>query len=1581
MRIKKLLSFAVAAAMTISALCGAMSITAFAAEEVSNSCGDGVVWEYDTATTTLKFSYTGEGTGVMTDYENSTKTPWRNYDTRATSIVFEEGITHIGACSFVNFSKLTSLSLPDTLKSIGREGFYSFKMTSIELPSSLETIGEEAFYASKLTEITIPGSVKTISASAFLKSTSLVTVNLNEGLQTIGANAFQNCTKINGVTIPGTVQSIGDLAFQSCSGMLNLTFSEGSTETVIGANAFEKCSKLANITLANHITTIGENAFLSCNALKDVAIPKSVKEIKNNAFDSSGIETITIEKADTEEGGLTTLGNSVFSNCSSLLAIDLPDTITTMGTGVFSNCSKMTTANIPSSLTAIPNSSFNSCRALESATISSKITSIGDNAFSSCVALTDLSIPSSVKTIGVNAFSGCSGLKTLNIASGVTSILQNAFSSCTGLETITFPATVNEIGAGVVSGCNITTFKIPNSVKSITANMFSGCTKLKSVTMGSITSIGNNAFERCSALTEFTIPSTVTKIGQGAFANSGLTSITIPSTVKQIDSSYTGAFSDCKKLESFTIEPGGITEIGESMFKGDSALNNVTIPYDVKTIGNNAFQNCTALTTISLPSVESISTNAFMGSGLTSIMIPSETIGNNAFKNCKSLESVAFADTVKTISSSAFQGCIALKKITLPKNLESLDPSAFRGCTVLEELNAPEGSADYSSSNGVLFNADKSELVLYPAGKTSASYSIPNSVKTIKTYAFYQASKLTSVTIPKTVENFESYAFSESGLKTLTIPEGVTSIGDTEKAAYTFANCKNLTTVTISGTVKTLANMAFNGCTSLETVNLAEGLESLGSEGMGKAFMGCSSLVNITIPSSVKEIGSKTFYGCSSLKSIEIPEGVEKLGNQTFYNCKALTDVELPESLTSLGEPGDNFIKQIFYGCTSLESIDIPENVTYICDSAFQGCTGLKSVVLRSGITTLPANLFSGCTNPELKIYIMGTIDPKITTTNTFQNFKGKVYVYNQLTKDNLSTVVKSPAEIIMPVDFTELQGYIAQAKALVGSDYTVNSYSLVVPNMVMAERVTANKDATPEEVKSTTLALKKAINGLVKADNSDAYDKLQETIDSVSAYKEDDYSVSTYTALTYAVTVAQSITKDNLISEIDGARKAIETAIDNLLVAYLDSNASIEKYIYPNDDTTSDDDEEMATVIANGVVDEAIAGAAQVRFTFDCATDVQYNPYTAIYFRSTVGESVVDEEFTGTDSSYANGSKGWTATLLFENPLEVGDEYEFIGSTESWWGTASDYAFEVTKVELLDEDGNLLGVVGIDPKGGLEAAINRADALDLSKYTDESVQALQEALAAAKAVDEVAYPLPSEIDAALSTLNNILNTLKIKEADYKAVDDALAKVPSDLSKYTDDTVKALQDAVNAVKKGLSASDQAKVDGFAKAIEDAVKGLKEKTVSPPNSSNDKNNNNGGNTNVNKPNTPSSATPAPGNNVNNAKNKAVKAMNQAKLSKLKVKSKAKKKITVKWNKVKGAKGYEVQVSTSKKFKKSKIIIKKKNVKKLKLILKNKKIKSGKTYYVRVRAFATYKDNGVTKRINSSWNKKLRKVKVK
>ena len=210
----------------------------------------------------------------------------------------------------------------------------------------------------------------------------------------------------------------------------------------------------------------------------------------------------------------------------------------------------------------------------------------------------------------------------------------------------------------------------------------------------------------------------------------------------------------------------------------------------------------------------------------------------------------------------------------------------------------------------------------------------------------------------------------------------------------------------------------------------------------------------------------------------------------------------------------------------------------------------------------------------------------------------------------------------------------------------------------------------------------------------------------------------------------------------------------------------------------------------------------------------------------------------------------------------------------------------------------------------------------------------------------------------AAAILKNIEN-LEYKPADFTAVDEAISKVPADLSKYTDATVKALKAAVNAVDRTKNITEQAVVDGYAKAINDAISALKVKPA---------------------PTTKTTAKPTRNaKQVAKDKKAAKKAMKQAKITKLTVKSKAKKKINVSWKKVKKAKGYQVQVSAKKNFKK---VIFNKDLKKTKLTIKSKKIKSKKTYYVRVRAYATYKNkNNKTVKVYSKWNKKLRKVTVK
>ena len=194
-----------------------------------------------------------------------------------------------------------------------------------------------------------------------------------------------------------------------------------------------------------------------------------------------------------------------------------------------------------------------------------------------------------------------------------------------------------------------------------------------------------------------------------------------------------------------------------------------------------------------------------------------------------------------------------------------------------------------------------------------------------------------------------------------------------------------------------------------------------------------------------------------------------------------------------------------------------------------------------------------------------------------------------------------------------------------------------------------------------------------------------------------------------------------------------------------------------------------------------------------------------------------------------------------------------------------------------------------------------------------------------------------------------------------------------DESKYTAESYAKLKEALANAEKAIANEKLTKneVDAAIAALRDAIRGLVEKTNSsqnPPNSGN----------NAVKPTTTKPTRSKA--EVLKDKKAAEKKMKTAKILKLNVKSKAKKTINVTWKKVKKAKGYQVQVSTSKKFKKNKIIFKKYTKKKTLKI--TKKIKSGKTYYVRVRAYTTYKDiNGKPQKVYSKWNKKLRTVKVK
>ena len=252
--------------------------------------------------------------------------------------------------------------------------------------------------------------------------------------------------------------------------------------------------------------------------------------------------------------------------------------------------------------------------------------------------------------------------------------------------------------------------------------------------------------------------------------------------------------------------------------------------YSVTSIGHHAFNNCTSLTSITIPN------------SVTSI-------GDGAFDGCSALISVTIPNSVTSIERWAFYGCSALTSVIIPNSVTSIGDYAFSGCDNLTSMVVENGNTTYDSRencNAIIETATNTLI----AGCQNTI--IPNSVTSIGDGAFECCSALTSVTIPNSV----------------------TSIGQ-----GAFYKCSSLTSVTIGNSVTSIGDAAFGGCRSLTSVTIPNSVTSIGE----RAFIQCSNLTSVTIPNSVASIGEWAFAYCSNLKTviceaIEVPE----LGDYVF---------------------------------------------------------------------------------------------------------------------------------------------------------------------------------------------------------------------------------------------------------------------------------------------------------------------------------------------------------------------------------------------------------------------------------------------------------------------------------------------------------------------------------------------------------------------------------------------------------------------------------------------------------------------------------------------------------------------------
>ena len=257
-----------------------------------------------------------------------------------------------------------------------------------------------------------------------------------------------------------------------------------------------------------------------------------------------------------------------------------------------------------------------------------------------------------------------------------------------------------------------------------------------------------------------------------------------------------------------------------------------------------------------------------------------------------------------------------------------------------------EGTLTISGTGAMTDYSNGSSVPWYSSRSSIKSVTIPDSVTSIGNYAFNNCSSLASVTIPDGVTSIGDHAFEGcSSLASVTIPDSVTSIGGS-----VFYGCSSLASVTIPNSVTSIGDYAFYYCSSLASVTIPDSVTSIGSS----AFYGCSSLASVSILAELTSIRSYTFSGCSGLESINIPDSVTSIGAGAFNTCRSLTDIELPSSLTEIDAVA-------FGGCSKLEQITIPSGVTLIGFRAFADCYGLKSVSIPASVTDIGNGAFADC--------------------------------------------------------------------------------------------------------------------------------------------------------------------------------------------------------------------------------------------------------------------------------------------------------------------------------------------------------------------------------------------------------------------------------------------------------------------------------------------------------------------------------------------------------------------------------------------------------------------------------------------
>ena len=747
---------------------------------------------------------------------------------------------------------------------------------------------------------------------------------------------------------------------------------------------------------------IGKNAFSCCNSLKRLTLPKDITSIEQSAF----------------------------FGCTGLMSITIPSYVTSISKYAFYGCSSLTSIELPNSLTTIEESAFYGCTSLTSVTLTSNLTSIGSYAFIGCSQLKEVrynvldDLATYIQTdhpeIVVDYDCNCDfkyyqnnqEITSLKIPAGITSIGKNVFQKYKGIQSLTFSPDLTSI-SDLQFSCDFSNLKSVSVgwQDPIAAGTFFGDANMSNCTLyvpqgTKLPYAIADVWKNFGNIIEYNNQVTITLEQPGTlpqkisdFDKNLITHLKIKGKINGTDLrfiremagvSVTGEKTDGElanlDLSEVKIVSGGDCyyqdyfdnkhytsddELGFCAFLKCSSLKAISLPGDLKSVGESAFDGCSSLETLNLPSgITSIDNDAFFGcSSLEALNLPSgiTSIGDYAFYGCSSLRSLPLPSGLISIGDGAFRGCYSLTSLEFPSSLTTLGDAVLGGCFGLTNLTLHSGLTEVKS-NYLFYEMSNNNLkeVRYIIDSDLETYLQSNHP------IFYQ------------INCGIKYYLNDQEITTLEIPSGITSIGD-----GVFFNSNGLTNLTLSSRVSSIGISAFSSCSNLKDVRyyIYDDLATYIQKGHPAFYVNCGikyywnnqEITTLEIPTSVTSIGNHAFYGGSGLTSVEFPSNLSSIGDWAFASCSGLKSVDLPSSITKMGEFVFNncenlssvklpseitaISKRAFGWCISLKNIELPAGITSIGDEAFINCRSLQNINLPSGITTIGSGAFWNCTN------------------------------------------------------------------------------------------------------------------------------------------------------------------------------------------------------------------------------------------------------------------------------------------------------------------------------------------------------------------------------------------------------------------------------------------------------------------------------------------------------------------------------------------------------------------------------------------------------------------------------------------